>query len=65
LQAVNDSDKNNSGAAEYEIYFNYLRYIKEDIAVREPNYVDTGDFNFGINSSFDFFAYHWHMRDNL
>lgn len=53
-----------SGAAEYEIYYNYLRLIDRKIITREPNYIDTGSFSLGEQSGADYFAYHWYLRES-
>ena len=59
---VDPHQRLHSGAAEYEIYFNFMRLKELNIITRDPNYLDVGDFNLGLNSDCDYFAYHWYMR---
>ena len=59
---VNPHQRLHSGAAEYEIYFNFMRLKEFNIITRDPNYLDIGDFNLGSTSNCDYFAYHWYMR---
>jgi hypothetical protein len=63
LNSIHKDHLEFSGAAEYEIYFNFLRLTKKEIIIREPNYLDTGNFQKGKKSSADYFAYHWYMRE--
>jgi len=54
-------DKNDSGASEYEIYFNYmLKYNPDKIQFRKLNWEDTNILN--TNSNLDYISYHWYMR---
>lgn len=61
LRAV-DEKYSSAGAAEYELYFNFLRLKNYPIETRSLKYVDTGAFWFGKNSGAPFFAYHWYLR---
>ena len=51
-----------SGAAEYEIYFNFMRLKGVNIVTRDPDYLDMGDFKQGLAADCHYFAYHWYMR---
>jgi len=62
LKSIKKEQLELSGAAEYEIYFNFLRLTNKKMVVREPNYLDIGNFHQGKNSTADYFAYHWYMR---
>lgn len=62
LSKVDPHQRLHSGAAEYEIYFNFIRLKSVNIITRDPNYLDTGDFKLGLTSNCDYFAYHWYMR---
>lgn len=61
LRAV-DEKESAAGAAEYELYFNFLRLKNYPIETRVLNYLDTGAFWYGQNSGAPFFAYHWYLR---
>ena len=51
----------NSGASEYEIYFNYIfKYHPESVKIRELKWINTGVLD--INSENDYISYHWWMR---
>jgi len=55
------SDVNNSGASEYEIYFNYmLKNHHDKIAIRKLNWQNVKTLD--TNSNLDYVSYHWHMR---
>ncbi len=62
LRNVDPQQRLLSGAAEYEIYFNFLRLKEINLITREPNYLDTGDFKLGLGADCHYFAYHWYMR---
>jgi hypothetical protein len=62
LSNVDPQQRLFSGAAEYEIYFNFLRLKGTPLITREPNYIDTGDFQHGLSADCHYFAYHWYMR---
>ena len=63
MESIDRTHLEYSGAAEYEIYFNFLAYYKREFIVRESNYLDTGNFNEGLASDYTYFAYHWYMRN--
>jgi hypothetical protein len=65
LTKIHPDHKLLSGAAEYEIYFNYLRMKNIQVITREPNYFNTGNFQTGIDSPLDYFAYHWYIRSDI
>ena len=55
-------DKNESGASEYEIYFNYmLKYNPDKIQIRKLNWKNTNKLN-SNNRNYDYISYHWYMR---
>lgn len=55
------TDKEGSGASEYEIYFNYmLKYNPDKIQIRKLNWKNTNKLE--TNSNFDYISYHWYMR---
>lgn len=55
------TDKNGSGASEYEIYFNYmLKYYPDKIIIRKLNWKNTNKLE--TNSNYDYISYHWYMR---
>lgn len=64
LQAVLEKESS-AGAAEYELYFNFLRLKNYPIETRSLEYLDTGSFWYGKNSGAPFFAYHWYLRRGL
>jgi len=54
------TDKEGSGASEYEIYFNYmLKYNPDKIQIRKLNWKNTNKLE--TNSNFDYISYHWYM----
>lgn len=58
------TDKEGSGASEYEIYFNYmLKYYSDKIKIRKLNWKNTNKLE--TNSNFDYISYHWYMRMKL
>ena len=64
LKTVSDKEKKNSGASEYEIYFNYmLKYNPDKIKIRKLTRLNY--FNIEKNLNFnevDYISYHWHKR---
>ena len=54
----------NSGASEYEIYFNFmLKYYPNKIIIRKLNWRNTGSLvKFKDNNYYDYVSYHWYMR---
>jgi len=55
------TDKNNSGASEYEIYFNYmLKYNPDKIQIRKLSWKNTNKLE--TDSNYDYISYHWYMR---
>ena len=57
------TDINDSGASEYEIYFNYmLKYHPDKIQIRKLNWTNTNELK--TNGTFDYISYHWYMRLN-
>lgn len=62
LRNVDPQQRQHSGAAEYEIYFNFMRLKGVNIITRNPVYLDTGDFEQGMAADCHFFCYHWYMR---
>lgn len=53
----------NSGASEYEIYFNYiLKYHKSDITIRQLNWKN--DINIENSYGYDYISCHWYLRAN-
>lgn len=51
----------NSGASEYELYFNYmLKYNKDKIKIRRLNWTDSSVFK--DNTNLDYISVHWYMR---
>ena len=55
------TDKNGSGASEYEIYFNYmLKFYPDKIIIRKLNWKNTNKLE--TNSNYDYISYHWYMR---
>jgi hypothetical protein len=64
IKNISEENFLGAGAAEYEIYFNYLRLIGEKFSVREPDYLDTGDHAIGRAHGGSYYAYHHYMRNN-
>lgn len=63
LKFVNKNNINNSGASEYEIYFNYI--IKEhsnDIIIRKLNWINGELNNETLKSDYDYISNHWYLR---
>lgn len=55
------TDKNNSGASEYEIYFNYMmKNYPNEIKIRKLNWKNTTNLQTNINV--DYISYHWYRR---
>ena len=55
------TNKKESGASEYEIYFNYmLKYNPDKIKIRKLHWRNTHKLEF--NSDYDYISYHWFMR---
>ena len=55
------TDKNGSGASEYELYFNYmLQYNSDKIIIRKLNWKNTKKIE--TNNNLDYISYHWYMR---
>jgi FkbM family methyltransferase len=50
-----------SGASEYEIYFNYmLKYHRDNILLRQLTWMNTDTLY--LDHSFDYVSYHWYLR---
>lgn len=59
----NVTDYLNSGASEYEIYFNYiLNNHPNEIKIRKLNWKDMNEYNSLLNNNYDYISYHWYMR---
>jgi len=59
LKNVNDYE--NSGASEYEIYFNYMIYNHlDEIIIRKLNWINTNKLI--LDSNYDYISYHHYMR---
>ena len=55
------TDKNRSGASEYEIYFNYmLKYNPDKIQIRKLSWKNTNKLE--TNSNYDYISYHHYLR---
>lgn len=55
------TEKEGSGASEYEIYFNYmLKYYPTKIKIRNLNWLNTN--NLQTNNNLDYISYHWYLR---
>lgn len=55
-------DSDESGASEYEIYFNYmLKNHPSKIKLRKLNWKNTKKLK--LKSRFDYISYHWYMRE--
>ena len=63
LKTVADPEEtDDSGASEYEIYFNYmLKYHPDKIQIRRLNWTNTTQLK--TDGNFDYISYHWWMRD--
>jgi len=61
LKLVQDDQYDDSGASEYEIYFNYmLKNHPNKIKLRKLDYIDTGCINTNVN--LDYISVHWYKR---
>lgn len=61
LEKVRDID--NSGASEYELYFNYiLGYHLNEIIIRRLKWTNIDTPNFSEFQQFDYVSYHWYLR---
>jgi hypothetical protein len=61
LKCVNEKDILNSGASEYEIYFNYLHiYHKNKFLIRKLKWENT--YNLINYDDFHYISCHWHSR---
>ena len=55
------TDVKESGASEYEIYFNYIfKNYSDNVEIRQLNWSNSNTLN--INSNFDYISYHCYMR---
>lgn len=55
-------DKLNSGASEYEIYFNFMmRFHPSNMCIRRLNWCNAG--NIDGHDNMDYISYHWYMRN--
>lgn len=55
------TDVNDSGASEYEIYFNYtFKNYSNNVEIRQLKWTDSKTLD--INADFDYISYHWYMR---
>jgi hypothetical protein len=58
LESIHKENILNSGASEYEIYFNFLHiYFREQFIIRPLKWIDTGDLN--INIDIDYISVHY------
>ena len=54
------TDFNESGASEYEIYFNYMfKNYSNDVEIRQLNWSNSKTLN--LNSDLDYISCHWYM----
>ena len=54
-------DVTDSGASEYEIYFNYmLKNYRNNVDIRQLKWCNTSIFN--ADADYDYISYHWYMR---
>lgn len=61
LKFVLESDRKNSGASEYELYFNYmLKYHTDKITIRKLKWKNVSILN--TNEDVDYVSYHWYSR---
>ena len=61
LKTVMDIDIPNSGASEYELYFNYIFYKHPDkVKLRQLNWKNTSTLD--LNNNYDYISYHWYSR---
>ena len=61
LHSVADVERNNSGASEFEIYFNYiLKYHKDNIKIRPLLWKNNNKVEH--QSNYDYISCHWYMR---
>ena len=61
LKMVNHVEE--SGASEYEMYFNYmLKYHDDKIKIRKLCWINSSNLKVMNNSEYDYFSYHWYMR---
>ena len=59
---ANVSTNTQSGASEYEIYFNYMMINHSDkIKIRKLKMRNVGSLK-NLNSNHDYVSYHWHSR---
>ena len=55
------TDFNESGASEYEIYFNYIfKNYSNNVEIRQLNWSNSNTLN--INADFDYISCHWYMN---
>lgn len=56
------TDFNESGASEYEIYFNYVfkNYVN-NVEIRYLNWSNSNSKTLNINSDFDYISCHWYI----
>ena len=53
-----------SGASEYEMYFNYmLKYHKDKIKIRHLSFRNVSSFNSNYDYDYDYVSYHWVNRN--
>jgi len=58
------TEKDRSGASEYEIYFNYmLKNHRNKIKIRKLNWKNSTYFK--INNDMDYISCHWYNRKNI
>jgi hypothetical protein len=61
LKSVLESERDKSGASEYEIYFNYILQNHSDkIKIRKLKWANTSILD--MHSNLDYISYHWYMR---
>ncbi len=65
LNSINPNEYNNSGASEYELYFNFmLIYYPDNIRIRILNFknVENLDIINYVENPYNYVAYHWYLR---
>lgn len=55
--------KQNNGASEYEIYFNFMvKYHPELCIIRKLNWINTSDYSEITKKNYDYISIHWYLR---
>jgi hypothetical protein len=61
LESIDFNNIANSGASEYELYFNYMQiYHKNEFKIRELKWMNSGYLI--ENQDYDYISCHWHMQ---